>query len=396
MPKYNYTALDLQNNRVSDSIDARDEQDFRAKLRTLSLVPVRFRQVSEAKGTYRLKANEVSEFSRELASMIGSGITVVRALEIMVQRDLEPKLTAVYKRLQRDLHQGSTLSEAMRMQGRAFPELLINMYASGEASGQLEQVASKMAVQYDKEHKLNKKVKSAMTYPIMLLILAVVVVFLLFTLILPSFFGLFEDMPLPLATRIMMAISGFMQENWLYVLIGVLLFIAALQRFIQVPDVRLRFDKMKLRIKVVGKMLRIIYTARFARTLSSLYSSGISMITALEISSTIIGNKYIESQFGELIKKVRNGGTLSEAVGAVDGFDKKLAGSIAIGEETGKMDTMLEATADGFDYESEMATTRLVSLMGPLMIVFMGVLIAVIMVSVILPISLYEHLETVR
>ena len=392
MPKYNYIAVDLENNKKSDIVDAKDESDLRRILRNQNLVPIRYKEIDEKKTSYRLKADQTSEFSRQLASMLGSGITLVRAMEILKDRDFKPKLKMVYEKIHKDVQQGFTLSEAMRLQPRAFPGLLVNMYASGEASGQLEQVANKMAVHYDKENRLNGKVKTAMTYPIILLVVTLVVVMLIFTVVLPQFFELLGDIELPLITRVVIAISGFMQSNWLYVIIGVLTVIAICQYLMRIRKVALKVDRLKIRVPIIGKLLKIIYTARFARTLSSLYTSGISMLNALEITRTTISNTYIENQFDEVIKSVRNGEFLSESVAMVDGFDKKLSATILIGEETGRLDAMLESTAESFDYEAEMATGRLVQLLEPVMIVILAVVVGGIMLAVMMPImTLYQN-----
>ena len=392
MPKYNYIAVDLENNKKSDTVDAKDESDLRRILRNQNLVPIRYKEIDEKKTSYRLKADQTSEFSRQLASMLGSGITLVRAMEILKDRDFKPKLRMVYEKIHKDVQQGFTLSEAMRLQPRAFPGLLVNMYASGEASGQLEQVANKMAVHYDKENRLNGKVKTAMTYPIILLVVTLVVVMLIFTVVLPQFFELLGDIELPLITRVVIAISGFMQSNWLYVIIGVLTVIAICQYLMRIRKVALKVDRLKIRVPIIGKLLKIIYTARFARTLSSLYTSGISMLNALEITRTTISNTYIENQFDEVIKSVRNGEFLSESVAMVDGFDKKLSATILIGEETGRLDAMLESTAESFDYEAEMATGRLVQLLEPVMIVILAVVVGGIMLAVMMPImTLYQN-----
>ena len=392
MPKYNYIAVDLENNKKSDTVDAKDESDLRRILRNQNLVPIRYKEIDEKKTSYRLKADQTSEFSRQLASMLGSGITLVRAMEILKDRDFKPKLRMVYEKIHKDVQQGFTLSEAMRLQPRAFPGLLVNMYASGEASGQLEQVANKMAVHYDKENRLNGKVKTAMTYPIILLVVTLVVVMLIFTVVLPQFFELLGDIELPLITRVVIAISGFMQSNWLYVIIGVLTVIAICQYLMRIRKVALKVDRLKIRVPIIGKLLKIIYTARFARTLSSLYTSGISMLNALEITRTTISNTYIENQFDDVIKSVRNGEFLSESVAMVDGFDKKLSATILIGEETGRLDAMLESTAESFDYEAEMATGRLVQLLEPVMIVILAVVVGGIMLAVMMPImTLYQN-----
>ncbi|MDR2571152.1 MAG: type II secretion system F family protein [Oscillospiraceae bacterium] len=391
MPKYKYTAYNLTTKKVSGEIDARDEADLRRLLRAQDLVPQKYSIVVDKSSSYRMKSIEVAEFSRQLAGMLASGITIVRAMEILKERDFLPKLLKVYDQLHRDVQQGQTISEAMRLQGKTFPEMFINMFTSGEASGQLEQVASKMAIHYEKEHRLNSKAKSAMTYPMILLVTTVAVIMLLFTMILPNFFEMLEGMELPTITLIMLGISNFLQELWYVVIIAFLVLIFAWQSLLRLDKVKFHYDRIKLKLKVIGKLLVTIYTARFARTLSSLYSSGIPMLRALEITATIVNNKYIADQFPDVITDVRNGEPLSASIGKVDGFDKKLATTIMIGEESGRLDAMLEATAESFDYEAEVALDKLVQLIQPVMIVILAGVIGSVMLSVMLPMmTLYE------
>jgi len=391
MPRYNYSAIDLSNNKVQGELDARDGSDLRRLLRAQNLVPTKYNEIESKTATYRMKANDVGEFSRQLAGMLASGITILRAMEILKNRDFSPKIVSIYSKLYKDVQMGHTLSEAMRLQGKAFPDLLVNMYASGEASGQLEKVAEKMAVHYEKEHRLNSRAKAAMTYPIILLVTTVVVVLLLFTLILPNLLSAFEGFELPTITRAMLLISRFMVSYWYIVVIGILSIILGVQMLLSIDRVRYQFDRLKLKIAKAGKLLKIIYTARFSRTLSSLYSSGIPMIRALEITSSIINNMYIAEQFSNVITNVRNGDSLSSSIEKVDGFDKKLSTTIMIGEESGRLDSMLEATAESFDYESEIALDKLVQLIQPIMIIIMATIIGTIMLAVMLAVmSIYQ------
>jgi len=389
MPKYSFTALDVESKKVIDIVDARDEEDFRRIMRVRNLVPIKFK-VQEEKGyNYRMKPDEVSEFCRQLASMLSSGITAVRAMEILKERDFKPRLKTIYERLYKDVQNGTAISEAMQMQGRAFPVLLINMFASGEASGQLESVTDKMATHFDKEHKLNGKIKSAMQYPKILGVVTLIVILVIFVFVLPEFIGMLQDLgtELPLITLIIIAASDFLVNQWYLLLIGVLVVVVIFQYLLSVYKIRLAFDKFKLKMPVVGKLLKIIYTARFARTLSSLYTSGVSMIRAIEITGTIVMNKFIESQFPDLVKDVRNGEPLSASVRKIVGFDSKLPNTILIGEESGRLDSMLISTADAFDYEADMATGAIVALAEPVMIVVMAFVIMIVLMGVMLPMA---------
>ena len=389
MAKYQFTALTINDTQEVGIVDARDEEHFRKIMRGRELVPVKFKVMDEKTGSYRLKPTEVAEFCRQLASMLSSGITAVRAMEILKERDFKPKLKIIYERLHKDVQQGLSMSEGMLQQGRAFPVLLINMFASGEESGQLENVTNKMATHYEKEHKLNGKIKEAMRYPKILGGATIIVILVIFVFVLPQFFDMLTGLgtELPTITTVIISISDFLVSGWYILIIILLCLIVLIQYLLSLYKVRLAFDKLKLKLPVVGKLLKIIYTARFARTLSSLYGSGVSMIRAIEITATIISNRYIESQFPDLVRDVRNGEPLSTAVRKIDGLDNKLPNTILIGEESGRLDAMLVSTADAFDYEAEQATGGIVALVEPVMIAIMAIVIMIVLLSVMLPMA---------
>lgn len=386
MSLYKYTAKTLEGKVRRGTLEAADENRLSARLRADGLFLISC-QVKKADHVYvRLKAQELSDFSRQIGTMLSSGISLLRAVSIISQRDLKPHVRAVYQNVYRALQTGVTLGDAMSQQNGAFPELLINMYYAGESSGKLDQTAMKMAVHYEKEHRLHTKIRNAMVYPLILLGVTVVVMIGIFTLVLPNFFEVFNGMELPLITRVIMAISNGLVKHWFWILmfvIGLVLAISALRTML---PVRHRIDQFKLQLPAVGKPLKIIYTARFARTLSSLYSSGLSMLNALSISRETIGNRFVSDQFDKVLSAVRQGTALSAAISTVNGFDSKLAATIMVGEESGKLDDMLESVADSFDYESEMATQRLTTILEPILIILMAVLIGAIMISVLLPI----------
>jgi len=393
MPTYKYTAKNLQSKLVRGTMEASSADVVRRTLRQKNEFAIKISEVEENKKQYKLKPMELSDFSRQVASMMASGITVIRAIRIMEERDIKLPLKKVYSTLYKEIQRGNTLSFAMEATGGSFPELLINMYKAGEASGQMEGTARKMADHYEKEHKLNGKIKSAMTYPAILFVVTIMVVILIFTLILPQFFTLFEGIELPAITQLMINISSSLTNYWLFYIIGVLILVVITSFLLTIPSVKQGLDQFKLKIPQIGKLLKIIYTARFARTLSSLYSSGLAMINALNISGSIVGNTYLQSQFPKAIAQVRNGEPLSASIGTIKGFDPKLVSTIYIGEESGNLDEMLETVADAFDYEAEMATTRLVTFIEPIMIIIMAVIVGGIMLSVMLPImTLYQNI----
>ncbi|MEG0838221.1 MAG: type II secretion system F family protein [Hydrogenoanaerobacterium sp.] len=393
MPIYKYIAKSIPGKTIHGTLNVHDEDELQKTLSEQNLFLLMSQEVKKSENGTRLRPLEISDFCRQIGTMLSSGVSLVRSVDIILQRDLPPRARLAYMALFRNLQKGISLSEAMREQAGVFPELLINMIYAGESSGQLDKVTLKMADHYEKEHRLNSKVGNAMIYPIILLCVTTLVMLGVFTLILPQFFVMFKDMVLPFPTRIMLAISNGIIDHWFAILMIVLTIIGVVALLLKNDKVVIQLDKMKLSLPKIGKLLKIIYTARFSRTLSSLYSSGLSMMNALEISRSTMGNRYIDVQFDKVIEQVRIGTPLSHTIHNVNGFDGKLASSIMVGEETGKLDDMLNSVADSFDYDSEMAIQRLTAFIEPVLIVSMAVIIGFIMISVMLPIfQMYQNI----
>jgi type IV pilus assembly protein PilC len=375
-------------------MDAANEAQLGSILNKDGLFLTGATQVVSQSNAPKLRLSEVADFCRQLAAMLASGITLIRAMMIIEQRDAKPHIKKVYQGIIADLQRGSSLSEAMTKQGKAFPELLINMMRAGESSGRMDITAQKMAVTFDKQNRLNQKLKSATTYPVILIVMIIGVILSIFTCVLPSFITMFESMDeLPLPTQIVIGISNFL-TNYFW-LLGIVVGVAAgvLWYTFRLPTPKRHLDRIKLKLPKIGVLLSTIYTGRFARTLSSLYVSGIPMIQALSIARSTVGNKYIEWQFDGVLDALGNGRTLSQALGAVDGFEKKLHSTILIGEESGRLEQMLESTADQYDYDSEMATTRLITMLEPILICIMAAVVAFVMISVMMPIyQLYQDI----
>jgi type IV pilus assembly protein PilC len=386
MPLYNYKAVAIDGKKAHGRMEAASSNQLAAQLRGEGLFLLEAAQRQVVQQPVKLSTVEVADFCRQLAAMLSSGITLIRAMAIMSQRDLKPHVKKIYSGIIEDLQRGSTLSEAMAQLGKAFPALLVNMIRAGEQTGRMDVTALKMAETYDKEHRLNQKIRSATVYPVILVVLIVGVVLIVFTFVIPQFVGMFENMALPLPTRIVMAVSDFLISNGLYLLVGVVIAVAVLLYAFRQPGPGTALDKAKIGIPKMGKLLSTIYTARFARTLASLYVSGIPMIQALTIARGTIGNRYIESQFGNLLDALGNGQTLSQAIATIDGFEPKLRSTVLVGEESGRLEQMLESIADQYDYDSEMASQRMVSMIEPILIVVMAGIVGGVIISVMLPI----------
>ncbi|MEG0520280.1 MAG: type II secretion system F family protein, partial [Erysipelotrichaceae bacterium] len=341
---------------------------------------------------YRFKLNDLSEFSRQIATMLGSGVSLIKALKIIIDRTQKKKQKEIYEGIYRKLSQGEALSDALSSQGKAFPKLMINMFKAGESSGQLEKTAMKLSIQYEKDYKLNNKMKTAAMYPLVLIVVTIIVLLIIFIGVLPSFFDLFQQVELPLITKILIFISNAITSYWYFVLLFFVLFVALLIYLARKPRIKIKIDEAKVRMWKIGKLFTTLYTARFARTLCSLYTSGIPIVQSLQVVRDTMNNSYIESQFPELINKVKRGESLSSALGNVKGFDLKLSSMVYVGEESGKLEAMLESLANDFDYEAQEASTRLVTIMEPVLIVIMAIIIGFVMISVMLPIyTMYQN-----
>ena len=390
MATYKYVAMDINSKKQSGKLEAETYDDLLKTLSNNKLYLLSAKPVIREKLTKRMKNKDCSELCRQLGTMLNSGISLVMAMNIVTKREPNKKLQAIYKNIYVKLQQGFPMSNALGSQGNTFSPLMINMVRAAESSGNLDKTFLKLSDQFERENKLSQKVRSAMFYPMILFAVTIIVVILIFTVIMPSFFNVFNGYSLPAITKFMFALSKFMTRSWEWIIIIILCIIAIVSYGLRIPRWRYRWDKIKTQIPRVKNLISIIYTARFARSLSSLYSSGVSMINCLSLARKTVNNTYIDSQFDGVIKDVRDGTNLSTAITQVKGFDPKLSSSIYIGEEAGRLDDMLDHIAADFDFEAEIATDRLITILQPLMIIILGFIIGAVILSVMLPLySLY-------
>lgn len=387
MARFRYTAKSMSGKTKRGTVEALTENALVQELKEQDLYLVEAKNLTEAKGYQNLKAKQLASFCKELSTLLASGVSLVRALDIISEQEgIDPREREVYQAVLLDLRKGIGLSDAMESK-KCFPDLMIGMLRAGEGSGNLDQVTERLALQYEKDYKLTQQVRSAMTYPAILLVMCVAIVILIVTFILPQFQSLFDQMDsLPVPTTILIAISHFLVEKWYAALLLVFVAVMIVRIIMAIPAVRRQIDYRKVHMPVFGKLFKTIYTARFARTLSSLYSSGMPIATALGIAGKTIGNSYVENQFDQVVTLVRSGIPMSQALREVDGLQKKLASTILVGEESGRLDVMLDSIALSMEADAEEATKRMVTLMEPLLIVFMALIVGFIMIAVMLPI----------
>lgn len=330
---------------------------------------------------------DLSVFCRQFATMIDAGMSMIACLNVLIEQTYNPKLKKALQDVYKKVQEGETLSHAMSEHDRIFPTLMVSMVEAGELGGVLDIVLNRLATHFEKEHKLNEKVKSALTYPAVVISMAFLSVTFILTFVLPTFTKLFEDMKveLPLPTRILLMISGFLREYGI-VLAALLLLAAFGFRFIaRRPDVKLLLDQLILRLPVFGMLWRKIAIARFSRTLSTLVRGGVPIISAIDVVKKTTANSNMTRALTSAQASIREGLGLATPLGASSVFTPMVIQMVAIGEETGELDKMLEKIADFYENDVDDIVGRLSSMLEPLLIGFMGVVIGLIVISVVMP-----------
>ncbi len=387
MPEYRYRAQDSKGKITKGKAEAYDETDLQRRFHDAGMLLLEAKPVSKEIALKPLKKMQLADFARQLGTLVKAGVTLVKAIEIVAgDESISDYERQLYLKLRDRVVQGVALSNAMQELDPAFPPLLIFMIKAAETSGTLDTTCLRLADQYTRESQLEQTAKNSLTYPKILGALLVVVMLILFGYVLPQFEEMFATLPkLPLATRILMGMSDFVKTKWYILLIAIALIIFFFKIITKIPTVAYYIDMIKTKGKW-GQLLKVIYSGRFARTMSSLYSSGIPIYSCIQIAKSTIGNRYIEAQFDEVERKVLGGASVSSALVDVDGFVGKLSATIKVGEETGMLGSMLESVANDLDFYSEQALIRLTSYIEPVMIVIMAAGVGFIMIAIIKPI----------
>ncbi len=388
MPVYKYTALNSEGKKVSSSLEVPAVSELNNYLKQNNQILVSYKEVSSYKKTRKLNYRDLSEFCRQLGTLQASGVSLVRALNIISHNEsLKPWQKEIYEGMIESIKRGNSLSTSMEERVGAFPELLINMFKSAEMSGNIEKTSTQMCEYYEKQFILNKKISTSMVYPIILIILIVFVVIFLVSFVIPQLQPVLDTLEeMPAVTAILLSISDAFINRW-YIILGFAIgIVVTFLGLLKVDKFRYLFDKMKVKMPYFGRLNKTIYTARFSRTIASLYVSGLPIVSALAVGSRTIGNKYIESQFQNLILQVRSGRSLSECIKEIDGFVSKLADTTLIGEETGNLADMLVSTADSLEYDADVAITKMVTSIEPILIIVMAIVVGFVMVAILLPV----------
>ena len=392
MPLFQYTARTLKGELVNDKIDLPSRDDVIAHLRKNRMVVVQVRQAPTELRLPKLgagiKTRDVVVFTRQFATMINAGLPLVQALDILAQQTENKRLAETTRQVVYDVESGHTLADALRKHPKAYSDLYVNMVAAGEAGGILDTILVRLAQFLEKNDAIVRKVKGAMIYPAVIISVAVIAISVLLIFVIPTFQNMFAsvNLDLPLPTRVVIGMSNVLKHYW-WAIIGVMVgSVFMINRYYKTAPGRLQIDALLLRLPVLGDVIRKAAVSRFTRTLSTLISSGVSILDGLEITARTAGNMVIHNAVMESRASIAGGETIAAPLQKSAVFPPMVISMIAVGEQTGGLDEMLSKIADFYDDEVDAAVSALLSLMEPIMIVVLGVIVGGMVVAMYLPI----------
>ncbi|MES2524492.1 MAG: type II secretion system F family protein [Gemmatimonadota bacterium] len=391
MPTFTYTARSSSGDLKSATIDAPNRDEAVAQLRRQRLTIVK---VDEEKSNAKqasgngIKMRDIVIFTRQFSTMINAGLPLVQALDILAKQSENKSLSNVVRNVVFDVESGNTVADAMRKHPKAFSDLYTNMVAAGEAGGILDTILNRLAVFMEKNDALVRKVKGAMIYPMVIMCVAALCIIILLWKVIPVFASMFGSIgqELPMPTRIVIGMSGFLTTYWWALLGGTVAATFLVKNYYKTSNGQLVIDSMLLRVPVLGDVLRKSAVSRFTRTLGTLISSGVSILDGLEITARTSGNRVVQDAIMASRASIAGGETIAAPLQKSQVFPPMVISMIAVGEQTGGLDEMLTKIADFYDDEVDAAVSALLSLLEPMMIVFLGVVVGGMIVAMYLPI----------
>jgi type IV pilus assembly protein PilC len=392
---YAYKVRDRDGKMAAGSMEAESEEAVVSRLRQLGYAPISIEPEKGAglkaelrlPGTSGVKLKDLALFSRQFATMINSGLSLLRALTILGEQTSNRRLGGVITQVRAEVEKGSSLSAAMARHPKVFNRLYVSMVRAGEIGGFLDQVLVEVAETFEKEVELRGKIRSAMTYPVVVFIMVIGIVAAMLIFIVPTFQNLYTSLggTLPLPTRMLMSASNILRRFFLVVVLlaGVLAFL--FRRWKASRKGRYRWDWFKLKVKVFGPLFHKSALSRFSRTLSTLIRSGVPILQGLEIVGETVSNEVISRAVRDVQDSVREGESLATPLSKHSAFPAMVVQMLAVGEETGALDTMLSKVADFYDQEVEAAVASLTSMIEPIMIAVMGAAVGGMVIALYLP-----------
>jgi general secretion pathway protein F len=408
MSVFEYVALDSRGRERKGFVDAPGVAAARQALREGGIYPVEIRQAKEKESSalssaleigflQKISAKEVSIFTRQLSTLLGAGIPLVPSFTVLLAQTKNPLLQKILAQIRADLNEGKSLTASMENYPRVFPPFYINMVKAGEASGTINLVLERLADFSESQQELVSKIRSALAYPLIMLLVGSLVILLLMTFVVPKITGIFADMKqtLPMITVILIAISNFLKSFWWLILLIIFAGIAAFKYLTTGTQAGRRlWDSFRLKAPVWGSLNMKIAVARFSRTLATLLQSGVPLLSAMEIVRNVVNNVYIGEAITRAAKDVEEGQSLAVPLAASGLFPPMVTEMIAIGEQTGSLEKMLNRIAIAYETEAQSDVMVMTSLLEPIMILLMGLIVGFIVFSILLPI--FEMNQLVR
>ncbi len=400
MPGYMYRAIGPDGKEKKGSITATNQEQAASKLKADGLIVMKIEPESALNkdisfGASSVKARDYAVFCRQFVAILGAGVSVINALQMMSEQTENKALKSASVRLVDNLGKGETLSDAMRKE-KVFPSIFVNLVAAGEATGSLETAFERMAIQFEKEAKLKAIIKKATIYPIIVLIVAVGVIVAMMTFVIPNFMSMFEDMDveMPSITRAVVAMSDFFVSYWWLIGIVVIALVVGIKIYSQTISGRVMFGTLKLKMPGMGQLQTKTNCATFARTLSTLLRAGVPMMESLEITgNSMDSNILFQRAVYQARDQVGNGVSLSKPIKMSGLFPPMVVHMVSIGEETGELEDMLENIAEYYEEEVAEATEQMMAVMEPLIIVVLAVIVGVIIMAILQPmLTLYDSI----
>lgn len=394
MPVYQWSGKNRKGEVKRGEIDLADERAVQAHLARQGIIPTKIKKKPKdlLAGIPllqpKVEEKDVILFTRQFSTMIDAGLPIVQCLDILQSQEENSTFKAILKDIKEQVESGTTLADAMRKHPKQFDDLFVNMIAAGEAGGILDTILARLAGYIEKAAKLKAKVKGAMTYPLVTLGIAVVVLAIILVFVIPVFQKMFSEMgaALPLPTMMVVQLSEFVKSNILYMIGALVLFIFALKKYYATEKGRVAIDHFLLIMPVIGILLRKVAVAKFTRTMGTMLASGVAILDALEIVAKTAGNKVIEAAVYKVRSAIAEGQTMADPLIETNVFPPMVCQMIAVGETTGALDVMLGKIADFYDEEVDQAVANLTSLIEPFMLVFLGVTIGGLVIAMYLPI----------
>jgi type IV pilus assembly protein PilC len=336
----------------------------------------------------KVKTNDIILFARQFSTMIDAGLPIIQCLDILYTQQENATFKKMLRSIKDDVESGATLAEALKKFPNEFDDLFVNMIAAGEAGGILDTILRRLSAYMEKAARLKSKVKGAMTYPIVTLIIAGAVLAIILVFVIPVFEEMFADMggQLPAFTQMVVKVSDFTKKNVIYIVVGLILFIFAFKKFHSTEKGRALIDKNILRLPVFGDLIRKVAVSKFTRTMGTMLSSGVAILEALEIVAKTAGNKTIEQAVYSVRSDIAEGRTMADPLIESGVFPSMVCQMIAVGESTGALDAMLEKIAEFYDEEVDQAVENLTALIEPFMLVFLGITIGGLVIAMYLPV----------